>query len=117
MSDFTTMPIDQLSERCTSLAQPLSMEGEIAWQELLRRALLEHSDAAWDALVLLLWPAVLFWIYAQRPEIAPAVAEALVQRVIRQFQEAYRGTDSSDEHTSVAIVKQLLYTQIVAGLS
>jgi hypothetical protein len=116
MPDLTILPLDQLLHYCAPLAQPLTPLAAAAWAELLRRALREQSDAAWDALVVGLWPAVLAWVYAQRPDLAPTAAELVAQRVIFQFrgESAVSGTLSSV--TDAAALRTLLLSSILRHL-
>ena len=85
MPDLTTLPLNQLLQRCPPLTQPLSHADEAAWAELERRAFYERSDAAWDALVGRLWSTVIAWLYIQKPDLAPADAELVTQRTIWAF--------------------------------
>lgn len=85
MLDFRRMPLGQLSLYCPPLRQALSPEAQGAWRELYRRALGEQNPVAWDALLIRLWPTVLFEIYARAPELTPATAEMLAQRTLSAF--------------------------------
>ena len=90
MSDFSLLPLEQLLHYCSPLTEPLLPEAQAAWHELQRRAFVEHSDAAWDALVTRLWSAVLCWLYMRVPEIAPDDAERLTQSTIWCYQHRQR---------------------------
>jgi hypothetical protein len=87
MPDLTTIPLDQLLQRCPPLTHTLSPDAEAAWQELQRRALLQRNDAAWDALVVQLWSVIFIWIYERVPDIVPADAELLTQKTIWAFRQ------------------------------
>lgn len=89
MPDFRRMSLGQLTFYCPPLHQALSVEERGAWRELQRRALGEQNPVAWDALLTRLWPPVLFWIYARVPEIAPATAEMLAQRILTTFKRRH----------------------------
>ncbi len=94
MPDFSLMPLHQLLRVCPPLLQVTSAADARAWQELQHRALVEQNPAAWDALLVRLWPSILFWIYANAPEMTPAVAEILAQRVIGVFKRQHIRPDS-----------------------
>ncbi|MCE7986119.1 MAG: hypothetical protein DYG89_33495 [Caldilinea sp. CFX5] len=85
MPDFRRLPLSQLILYCPSLLQAASAETRTAWVELYRRALVEENQAAWDALMLRLWPAILYWIYTYAPDVSPATAERIAQRAINDF--------------------------------
>lgn len=85
MPDFRRLPLSQLILYCPPLLQATSPDARGAWVELYRRALVEENQAAWDALLMRLWPAILHWIYSYAPEVLPATAERIAQRVINEF--------------------------------
>lgn len=85
MPDFRRLPLSQLTLYCPPLLQATTAEARGAWGELYRRALIEQNHAAWDALMIRLWPSLLYWVYAYAPEIAPATAERVAQRAISEF--------------------------------
>lgn len=89
MPDFRRMSLGQLTLYCPPLRQLLSAEEQGAWHELQRRALGEQNPVAWDALLTCLWPTVLFGIYECAPEIPPATAELLAQRILSVFKRRY----------------------------
>ena len=90
MPYFRRLPLGQLTLYCPPLRQTLSVEEEGAWRELQRRALGEQNPAAWDALLMRLWPTVLFAIYERTSEIPPATAELLAQRILSAFKRRHR---------------------------
>lgn len=85
MPDFRRLPLSQLILYCPPLLQATSFDARSAWVELYRRALVEENQAAWDALMIRLWPAILHWIYTHAPEVSPATAERIAQRAINEF--------------------------------
>jgi hypothetical protein len=85
MPDFRRLPLSQLIRYCPPLLQATSSDARGAWVELYRRALVEANQAAWDALLMRLWPAILHWIYSYAPEVSPATAERIAQRAINEF--------------------------------
>lgn len=89
MPDFRRLPLGQLTFYCPPLRQTLTVEEQGAWRELQRRAFGEQNPAAWDALVMLLWPTVLLHIYAFTPDIAPAAAERQAQQLLTTFKRRY----------------------------
>ena len=89
MPDFTLLPLAQLIDFCPPLRQVTSAVARSAWHELQRRALIEQNPTAWDALLVRLWPSMLFWIYTQAPEMAPVRAEIIAQRAIGEFQRQH----------------------------
>ena len=95
MPDFRRMSLGQLTLYCPPLRPPLSVEGRGAWSELQRRALGEQNPVAWDALLMHLWPTVLFWIYERTPEISPATAERLAQQILSAFKHRHLRTTPS----------------------
>ena len=92
MPDFRRMPLGQLTLYCPPLRPPLSGDGRGAWSELQRRALGEQNPVAWDALLMRLWPTVLFWIYERVPEMSPATAERLAQQILNAFKHRHLRT-------------------------
>ena len=92
MPDFRRMPLGQLTLYCPPLRQPLSVEGRGAWCELQRRALGEQNPVAWDALLMHLWPTVLFGLYERVPEMTPATAERLAQQILTAFKRRHLRT-------------------------
>ncbi len=116
MPDFTLLPLDQpldqLIDFCPPLLHVTSAVERRAWHELQRRALVEQNPAAWDALIVRLWPTMLLWIYTYAPELAPARAEIIAQRTISEFQQ--RQSRPVDHATLIAAlhhaVIQLLVT-------
>lgn len=85
MPDFRRLPLSQLTLYCPPLLQATSPDARSAWVELYRRVLVEENQAAWDALMMRLWPAILHWIYAYAPELPPATAERIAQRAINEL--------------------------------
>lgn len=85
MPDFRRLPLSQLMLYCPPLLQASSVGPRSAWVELYRRALAEDNGAAWDALMVRLWPALLHWIYTYAPELSPATAERIAQHAINDF--------------------------------
>ena len=84
MPALCELSIDQLLPHCGLPLPSRLPQGEAAWQELQRRAL-SGNDRAWDALVGLLWPALLGWIYQQLPDRAPILVAELAQCLLLQF--------------------------------
>jgi len=83
------MPLNLLIQQCAHCLQKAPTDDCAACRELLRRALADGNDSAWDAAVGLLWPAILHWIYLALPDIAPAAATLLGYAVVRQFRSHY----------------------------
>jgi len=85
MPAFRRLPLNQLILYCPPLLQATSAEARSAWGELYRRALVEQNQVAWDALMMRLWPSLLYWIYVAAPDSSPATAERIAQRTISEF--------------------------------
>jgi hypothetical protein len=83
------MPLDQLALQCAACLHEYPRHPCPACQELLRRALCDGNDAAWDTVVLHLWPFVLRWLYAALPDSAPDVIAVLAYRALWQFRSHY----------------------------
>jgi len=108
MPDFRHLPLRQLIYYCPSLLQATTAENRSAWVELYRRALVEQNGAAWDALMMRLWPALLYWIYSRAPDISPATAERFAQQTISEFQR--------QQATATADSSLLTYDQLLMNL-
>lgn len=106
MPDFRHLPLSQLILYCPSLLQATTTESRVAWLELYRRALVEQNQAAWDALMMRLWPALLYWIYNHAAEVSPAAAEQIAQRVISEFKR--HRTTATTTHSPLPTYDQLL---------
>lgn len=89
MSDLAEVPLDRLLLYCQLPLPAVRPRCEAAWSELHCRFLWGNA-AAWDTLVRLLWPALLGWIYAQQPDLPPAVAGEIAQRVLLHYNLAQR---------------------------
>ena len=116
MPDFRRMSLGQLTLYCPPLHQALSVEERGAWRELQRRALGEQNPVAWDALLRRLWPPVLFWIYARTPEIAPATADILAQRILTTFKRRHERTTNQatlPSHEQLMAELQQLIAQLL----
>ncbi len=107
MPDFRRMSLNQLRAFCPPLLQVTSAVERDAWAELQQRALVAQNPAAWDLLLLCLWPSLLSWIYAYAPETSPAVARRFALRVLCQFQRQQLAPIS---HTTLIV--QLHHTVI-----
>jgi hypothetical protein len=81
--------LDHLNRACAACLQSDRNDAGEPCRELLRRAFADHNDAAWDAVIVHLWPAVLVWLYEQEPDLAPATAERLVYQAVRLFRSHY----------------------------
>ncbi|MCB0124084.1 MAG: hypothetical protein KDE58_17640 [Caldilineaceae bacterium] len=106
MPDLTTVPLPQLLASCRPLTQQLAPADEAVWRELLRRALLQRNDSAWDALVQRLWPVVLHWTYLGLPDTSPAEVERVAQLAIWTFlqeQLASNVPSASSPNAGVAV--------------
>lgn len=108
MPDFRHLPLSQLILYCPSLLQATTAESRVAWLELYRRALVQQNQAAWDALMMRLWPAILYWIYSRAPEVTPATAERFAQQTISEFQR--------QQSVNVADSPLLTYDQLLMSL-
>src|SRR3954468_9277156 len=87
-------PLAWLSDACTKcLLQRVQADCEPC-RELAYRALCDGNDAAWDLLVVHLWPLILRWLYANDPELMPTTAEAHGYRLLWRFRRHY--TDRPD---------------------
>lgn len=95
MPDLTAMPLAELLQYCRPLTQQFVHADESAWHELLRRALVQRNDSAWDALIQRLWPIVLHWIYTDFPDTTPAEAERVAQLAIWSFLQEHPIADFS----------------------
>src|SRR5262245_31422405 len=82
-------PLVWLSEQCAEGLRQSAQAGCDACRELAYRALCDGNDAAWDLLVVQLWPLILRWLYASDPELTPAAAEALGYRLLWRFRRHY----------------------------
>lgn len=114
MPDFRRLSLGQLTLYCPPLRQALSGEEQGAWRELQRRAFLEQNPAAWDALVMRLWPTVLVGIYNYAPELAPAAAALLAQQILHTFKQRYTPMTTSSfrlRHEQLLAELQQLITQ------
>jgi hypothetical protein len=118
MPDFRRLPLSQLIHYCPSLLQVTSAETRSAWVELYRRALVEQNQAAWDALMIRLWPSLLYWIYARAPEISPATAERVAQRAIRELKRQsttlFHRTSSLPDYEQLLTDLQRLVERLLA---
>jgi hypothetical protein len=90
MPDLRQLPLDGLIAHCPPLRLVISAQERAAWAELQRRALCNGNSAAWDLLLLRSWSTLLFWIYEQAPETAPARAEQLAQQVLHNYKRLHR---------------------------
>lgn len=117
MPDFRRLPLSQLIHFCPPLLQTTSVEARGAWAELYRRALGEQNQAAWDALMIRLWPSLLYWIYARVPEVSPATAERVAQRAIRELKRQstslFHRTSSLPDHEQLLTDLQRLVERLL----
>lgn len=111
MPDLSELPLEQLLYYCTTSLPCDQPTAAAAWQELLQRAV-AGNHAAWDALVALLWPSVLGWIYERRPDVAPAVATQVAQVVIAHALVRQQHSLRQRVHLSVAALATDLQQQI-----
>ncbi len=81
MSSYEQMSLAQLIQHGR---QPRGYEA--APRELLRRAFVAGNDAAWDAVVPLLWPRLLQMAYATNADLPPARAEQIAYLALLRFQ-------------------------------
>ncbi|MEZ4870507.1 MAG: hypothetical protein R3C14_54765 [Caldilineaceae bacterium] len=116
MPDFHQLPLDQLLLTCPPLLQIATPVEAAAWRELLRRALVERNDGAWDALVLRLWTAVLFWVYARVPEIPPAAAELYTHRTLWEFRRRHLHSTMSQPRLLDAVTITALLQECIASI-
>jgi hypothetical protein len=77
--------LDHLKRACVHCLQTSRHDAGAPCRELLRRAFCDHNDAAWDAVIVHLWPTILGWLYEQQPDLSPAAAERLGYQAVRQF--------------------------------
>lgn len=109
MPAFRRMPLSQLTLYCPLLHQAHSAAEQGAWRELYRRAVNEQNPAAWDALLMRLWPGLLYWIYTRRPDLAPATAERFAQHILSEFKRRQTVTAPLPSHERlVADLQQLV---------
>lgn len=95
MCESTPTPLARLSEQCAHClrhqhqgARNPASTAEASCEpcrELAFRALCNGNDAAWDLLLVHLWPFILRWLYAAQPELTPTRAEALGYQSLRGF--------------------------------
>jgi len=81
--------LDRLSQQCAECLRQGGQRDCEPCRKLAYRALCGGNDAAWDMMVVHLWPFVLRWIYATLPEVTPAVAEMLGYRALWNFRSHY----------------------------
>jgi hypothetical protein len=89
MSRLNQVALNKLTRQCNHCLQHTPDAECRACRELLRRALRQANDGAWDASVPLLWPTILRWIYAARPDLAPGAAARIAHRALRRFRAEY----------------------------
>ncbi len=87
--EFSPIPLARLSEQCAQCLRQRSQGCCEPCRELAHRALCFGNDAAWDQLVVHLWPLILRWIYAAQPEVTPAAADALGYRALCSFRSQW----------------------------
>ena len=85
MCESSVTPLARLSEQCAACLRQRARQSCESCRELAYRALCGGNDAAWDLLLVHLWPFILRWLYAQQPELTPALAAALGYRVLWRF--------------------------------
>ena len=112
MSELSSIPLDQLLQHCPPLNQQLEPTADAAWHELLHRALVAHSDAAWDAMINCLWFPIFAWLYARAPNLPPAGAERIAQQVLLALRREHLGVAVTPNLTTTATFIQFLQEQI-----
>ena len=100
MCESTPTPLPRLSKECARCLQeqdegartvgprnqgPYGAASCEPCRELAYRALCDGNDAAWDLLLVHLWPFILRWLYAAQPELTPTHAEDLGYRGLLSF--------------------------------
>jgi hypothetical protein len=85
MCEGNATPLARLSEECAKCLRLQGQQDCDVCRELAYRALCDDNDAAWDLLLVHLWPLILRGIYARQPEASPAVAQSLGYRALRLF--------------------------------
>jgi hypothetical protein len=85
MCESSPTPLARLSEACAECLRQRQHEGCEACRELAYRALCDGNDAAWDLLLVHLWPYLLRAIYALQPEASPARSQELGYRALLLF--------------------------------
>ena len=106
MFELQNTPLDALISRSK---QDLGIGGttQDALSELIRRAVQDKNDAAWDALVALLRPRILDRLYNSAFDVAPSNAESLVYRSLNRFRRVLG---------SMRAVERFPHTQAALGL-
>lgn len=85
MCEGNATPLARLSEECGKCLRLQGQQDCDACRELAYRALCNGNDAAWDLLLVHLWPFILRGIYVTLPEASPAFAQSLGYRTLRLF--------------------------------
>ena len=122
MCDSSPTPLARLSQQCAAC---LHRQGQAArlrancepCRELAYRALCDGNDAAWDLLLMHLWPLLLRWLYAAQPELTPTVAEGMGYRVLWKFRDhcAQRADLAATFPILLATLRQCLHQVIDEG--
>lgn len=87
--DVGPQPLVWLRDSCIQCLRSTAQAECEACRELAYRAFCEGNDAAWDMLVVALWPLILRRLYVHNPELTPAAAEALGYRLLWRFRRHY----------------------------
>jgi hypothetical protein len=87
MCESSPTPLARLSQQCADCLRPSqrAQANCASCRELAYRALCDGNEAAWDLLLVHLWPLILRWLYAAQPELTPRAAQALGYRALRVF--------------------------------
>lgn len=115
MPAFRRMSLSQLTLYCSPLHQAHASAEQGAWRELCRRAVNEQNPAAWDALLMRLWPSVLYWIYSRRPDLAPATAERFAQQILTEFKRRQTVIAALPSHERLVADLQQLVERLLLG--
>jgi hypothetical protein len=110
MCESNPTPLARLSEACGKCLRQRVQGSCEPCRELAYRALCDGNDAAWDLLLVHLWPYILRRIYADQPEMTPANAEALGYRALRLFRRHCAGrSDLATNFPAFPALLALLY--------
>src|SRR5690242_10455909 len=85
MCESSPTPLARLSHQCADCLQKSTSAPCTSCRELAYRAFCDGNEAAWDLLIVHLWPLILRRLYAAQPELAPAAAQALGYQALRSF--------------------------------
>ena len=121
--ELQNRPLDELIRRCRNGLEDRAVGGE-ELSELIRRAIEDRNDAAWDALVGLLRPQILSWLYSVEPQredrsaldVAPSNAEYLVYRALQHFRQLIKANYLHHQFPNTRAALTLLRRSIEAVL-